>query len=140
MNNDTNASVQSVLIEPENQLAPFTISDLPEMIRQAASTLGWTSLMPVQSRAIPYLLAGRDLIVQSRTGSGKTGAFLIPLLMRIDPQRRYPQALVLVPTRELAVQVYREFEALSAGLDLRGALVYGGVGYASQLHAVDDLG
>ncbi|MEP7220812.1 MAG: DEAD/DEAH box helicase, partial [Bacteroidota bacterium] len=92
--------------------------------------------MPVQAKAIPYLLDNRDMIVQSRTGSGKTGAFMMPLLMRIDPERRYPQALVLVPTRELAVQVHKEFEILSEGLGVSGALLYGGVGYNTQLQAL----
>ncbi|MCA9752437.1 MAG: DEAD/DEAH box helicase, partial [Gemmatimonadetes bacterium] len=58
--------------------------------------------MPVQAKAIPYVRVGRDLMVQSRTGSGKTGAFILPLLERIRPEERVCQALVLVPTRELA--------------------------------------
>ena len=126
----------SILIQPEETLAPWTIEDLPDTIRAAAVSMGWKSLMPVQEAASPYLAAGRDMIVQSRTGSGKTGAFLIPLLTRIEPEENYPQALILVPTRELALQVYGEFEQLSANLDLQGALLYGGVGYGKQLDAL----
>jgi len=63
--------------------------------------------MPVQAQAIPYLLAKRDMMIQARTGSGKTGAFLLPMLERLDPKRNECQALILVPTRELAKQVRR---------------------------------
>lgn len=134
---DTTTSEENgLLIEPEERLPEFTFNDLPEEIRQAALRLGWTKPTPVQAKAIPYLKEGRDMIVQSHTGSGKTGAFLIPLIMQIDPRDRYPQVLILVPTRELAGQVYREFETLSAEMNIRGALVYGGVGYNAQLQAL----
>lgn len=132
----TTSETNDLLIEPEESLPEVTFDDLPETIREAARGLGWTKPTPVQAKAIPYLLADRDMIVQSHTGSGKTGAFLIPIIMKIDPKDRFPQALVLVPTRELASQVYSEFVALSAGLDIRGVLVYGGVGYASQLQGM----
>ena len=133
---ESDTLTQSILIQPEDALDPWSIDDMPETIQAAAREMGWTKLMPVQEAASPYLAAGRDMIVQSRTGSGKTGAFLIPLLMRIDPEQNYPQGLILVPTRELALQVYGEFEQLSANLDLRGALVYGGVGYGKQLDSL----
>jgi ATP-dependent RNA helicase DeaD len=129
---------QTILIEPERTLEPAKLEDLPSEIADAARAMGWPSLMPVQATAIPYLMADRDMIVQSRTGSGKTGAFLIPFLMKIDPTLSATQALVLVPTRELASQVYRAFEDLSVNLNLRSALVYGGVGYGSQLQALRD--
>ncbi len=127
---------QPILIQPKERLDSWSIEDIPEKIRSAGVAMGWTKLMPVQEAALPYLSAGRDMIVQSRTGSGKTGAFLIPLLMRIDPGQESPQGLVLVPTRELALQVYGEFEQLSTNLNLRGALVYGGVGYGKQLDSL----
>jgi ATP-dependent RNA helicase DeaD len=129
---------QQILIEPENTLPEFTFDTLPDVMREAIAGLGWKTPMPVQAKATPYLLDKRDMIVQSRTGSGKTGAFLIPLILRIDPSRRHPQALILVPTRELAGQVFKEFEILSEGMGLRGVLVYGGVGYNTQLQALRD--
>src|SRR3990172_1452855 len=92
--------------------------------------------MPVQARAIPYLLAKRDMIVQARTGSGKTGAFLLPMLERLDSKRDECQALVLVPTRELARQVSHEAELLCGQAGLRTAAVYGGVGYGPQTAAL----
>ncbi|MFH1681537.1 MAG: DEAD/DEAH box helicase [Candidatus Eisenbacteria bacterium] len=113
--------------------AEIGLEDLPELLQAAAGRMGWTSLMPVQARAIPYLRARRDLMVQSRTGTGKTGAFLLPILERVDPGRAECQALVLVPTRELARQVTGEAEALMQGTRVNTVSVYGGVGYGPQL-------
>src|SRR5512139_3845867 len=96
--------------ELENPLPDITLEQLPPQLRAAAGRAGWSALMPVQARAIPYLLAGRDMMIQARTGSGKTGAFLLPLLERLDPARRNCQTLILVPTRELARQVGQESE------------------------------
>ena len=92
--------------------------------------------MPVQARAIPYLLAGRDLVIQARTGSGKTAAFLLPMLERLDATADRTQALVLVPTRELARQVQSDAEMLWASSGLRSTAVYGGVGYEPQIKAL----
>ncbi len=125
-----------LIAEPTDALPPATLAELPEPMQQAAARAGWTELMPVQARALPYLRAGRDLMVQSRTGSGKTGAYLLPLLERLDPRRAEPQALVLVPTRELARQVAGESELLLGPAGLRTVAVYGGVGYGPQLDAL----
>ena len=76
--------------------------ELPDEIRAGIRELGWSKPMPVQERAIPEMLAGHDLIVKAQTGSGKTGAFGIPLVAAVDPERRACQALVMLPTRELA--------------------------------------
>ena len=75
------------------------------------------------------------MMVQARTGSGKTGAFLLPMLERLHPKRRGPQALVLVPTRELARQVWGEAETLCGAAGIRTVAVYGGVGYGDQIDA-----
>ncbi len=91
--------------------------------------------MPVQAKSIPYFLAGQDMMVQSRTGSGKTGAYILPIIQKINAQQNFAQALVLVPTRELALQVSREAEMLTQGTNIRTAVVYGGVGYNAQLEA-----
>jgi len=136
MNQEITDAAGEVPAEPEVRLPDFSFDDLNTSMRENALAMGWKTPMPVQAKAVPYLMSGRDMIVQSHTGSGKTGAFLIPLIQMIDPVGRYPQALILVPTRELAGQVYREFEALSAGMELRGALIYGGVGYGPQLDAL----
>src|SRR5207244_12453236 len=88
--------------EPDNQLPDVTLEQLPERMRSAAALAGWKTLTPVQARSIPYLLAGRGMMIQARTGSGKTGAFVLPLLGRLEPAQHHVQALVLVPTRGLA--------------------------------------
>lgn len=124
------------LVEPEDALPEVKLGDLPELMQQAAGRAGWTRLMPVQSKAIPYVLARRDLMIQSRTGSGKTGAFLLPLLERIDTSKKQCQALILVPTRELAKQVVSEAKTL--GGDAVGSIsVYGGVAYGPQIEAFE---
>ncbi|MCX7846976.1 MAG: DEAD/DEAH box helicase [bacterium] len=124
------------VIQPSEALAPIGVEDLPAEMRGGMARVGWTRLMPVQSAAIPYVLARRDLIVQSRTGSGKTGAFVLPMLTLLDAQHAGCQALVLVPTRELCAQVSGEAERLAAGTGLRVAAVYGGVSYGPQVAAL----
>ncbi|RCK79844.1 MAG: ATP-dependent RNA helicase [Candidatus Ozemobacter sibiricus] len=120
---------------PAPAYPPFTFDDLPEPLRRAVAAAGWHAPMPVQAQVIPWLLDGRDIIVQSQTGSGKTGAFLLPLLCRIDPAKPVTQALILAPTRELALQVKAECDRLAGTLGVRSVAVYGGVGYGAQLQA-----
>jgi ATP-dependent RNA helicase DeaD len=117
-------------------LSDVTLDQLSDTLRAAVARAGWPALMPVQARTIPYLQAGHDVMVQARTGSGKTGAFLLPMLERLDPQRNTTQALILVPTRELARQVWRDAELLCTAGGLRTVAVYGGVGYGAQMDAL----
>ena len=124
------------IVQPEDSLLPLSLADLPENMRQACARAGWTKLMPVQAHTLPYLLAGRDMMIQSRTGSGKTGAYLLPLLDKLDVALTAPQVLILAPTRELALQVEREAQTLLADAGLSVAAVYGGVGYKKQLDAL----
>lgn len=119
----------------QNDLPEAKLADLPEALQQGAVKVGWTELMPVQSKAIPYLFSRRDMMIQSRTGSGKTGAYLLPILDGINPLEKNTQALVLVPTRELACQVANEAELLGSATDVRSVAVYGGVSYRQQLDA-----
>lgn len=121
---------------PQPDFADLTLPDLPPRLREAAARAGWPALMPVQARALPYLLAGREVVVQARTGSGKTGAYLLPMLERLNPNRAACQALIMVPTRELARQVTHEAELLCGPAGLRSAAVYGGVGYGPQTEAL----
>ncbi len=124
--------------EPRNPLADISLEQLPIPLQEAAARAGWTSLVPVQARAIPYLMAGRNMMLQARTGSGKTGVFLLPMLTRLDPTRPVCQALILVPTRELARQVWQEAEKICATTGLRTVAVYGGVGYGTQTSALKE--
>lgn len=121
------------VIEPDQALPSTRLAELPEIIKQSMSHMGWSELTAVQAHAIPYVLGKRDLMVQSRTGSGKTGAFVLPLLHRLDSNLAACQALVLVPTRELAVQVSKDAAAMGSVSELRTVPVYGGVGYGPQL-------
>jgi ATP-dependent RNA helicase DeaD len=123
----------SQVLEPENPLRPYKLDDLSSGMRKAAARMGWPSLSPVQSYAMPYFKAGRDMMVQARTGSGKTGAFILPLIDEIDFGMKECQALVLVPTRELAQQVSEEAKALAGDSGLHVVPVYGGASYKPQI-------
>ena len=124
-----------VVVEPDQALPEVLLEGIPADMRSAAARAGWTQLMPVQAKAMPYLLAGRDLMVQSRTGSGKTGAFVMPILHRVDREKAACQALILVPTRELARQVADDAAALAGDSGVRTVAVYGGAAYGPQLEA-----
>src|SRR6185369_14121727 len=100
---------------------------------------GYREPTPIQAQAIPHLLGGRDLLGCAQTGTGKTAAFALPILHRLAaaPGRgRQPRALVLVPTRELAVQVARSFEVYGRRVGARCAAVFGGVGQGVQVAAL----
>jgi ATP-dependent RNA helicase DeaD len=137
---ETRDQILKTLAEPEPALPDATVEELPSALHTALRSAGWESLMPVQQKAIPYMLEGRDLIVQSRTGSGKTGAFLLPLFQLLSPTEKEVQALVMTPTRELAKQVFEEFERMNSvfeGDEKLGAVsVYGGVRYGPQNQAL----
>lgn len=124
------------IIEPANKLPDYTFDKLPEWQKNILLQHGWKDLMPVQRKTIPYMLAARDMLVQSKTGSGKTGAYALPLLQVIVRDRKFPQALILVPTRELCLQVQEEFEKLSNGTGIKSVAIFGGVSYEPQLKAL----
>ena len=124
------------IIEPKNKLPDYTFDQLPDEQKNILREHGWTELMPVQRKTIPYMLAARDMLVQSKTGSGKTGAYVLPLLQVIVRDHPYPQALILVPTRELCIQVQDEIEKLSKGTGIRSVAIFGGVAYEPQLKAL----
>ncbi len=105
-------------------------------VARAIDELGFMAPTPVQEETIPVLRAGRDLLAQAQTGTGKTAAFAIPLIEAVDPERKRPQALVVVPTRELAMQVTREFGALGKYRRTHEVAIYGGVPYGPQERAL----
>jgi superfamily II DNA/RNA helicase len=115
-------------------LQTFAEAGISARILAALDRQNITSPNSVQSASIPALLEGRDVVVQSPTGSGKTLAFLIPLLQRFRPGGPGPRALIVTPTRELAIQMDAVFASLNS--ELRGALIYGGVGYRTQTLAL----
>jgi ATP-dependent RNA helicase DeaD len=112
-------------------------SALSEPILRSIRDLGWSRATAVQEKVIPQMRAGHDLIVQAHTGSGKTGAFGIPIAEGIDPELAHCQALVLAPTRELANQVADEIAALGRHRGVRTVPIYGGVGYQQQIDGIE---
>lgn len=106
---------------------------------RAVESLGWVDPTPIQSQAIPVILEGRDVLGAAQTGSGKTAAFSLPILNHLaENPRSGPRVLVLVPTRELAVQVTETFENLSRFTKFKVVAIVGGVGYDQQRRAVAD--
>ncbi len=105
----------------------------PALVRNTR-LLGYLQPTPIQAQAIPAVQAGRDLIATAQTGTGKTAAFLLPVMHRLlEGARNTPRALILTPTRELAQQIESVFEGLGKGTALRSALVIGGANVMSQL-------
>ncbi len=104
-------------------------------VLKALDDLGYETPTAIQAETIPHILAGRDLLGQAQTGTGKTAAFALPLLSRIDVKLKKPQVLVLAPTRELAIQVAESFKGYGARIKGFNVLpVYGGQAYAGQLN------
>ena len=122
----------------------------PELLRAVADQ-GYTEPTPIQAQAIPHVLAGRDVLAGAQTGTGKTAAFVLPILQYLhatpaarppvasrpgQPPRRRPRVLVLVPTRELALQVEESVRTYGAQRPVRSVPIYGGVGYEPQFRAL----
>lgn len=118
------------------QLEPVQFDQFNPQLFKAINSRGWREAMPVQSGVAPYLLKGVDVIVQSRTGSGKTAAFLLPVCEKLIGSGQTTQALILVPTRELAKQVYNELKSLTDEIEVDGVPIYGGASYRPQFEAL----
>ena len=117
--------------------ASFAELGLSEPVLRALAAVGYEAPSPIQAATIPALLAGTDVLGQAQTGTGKTAAFALPILSRLDLRQREPQALVLVPTRELAIQVAEAFKKYAAQLPGFHVLpIYGGQSYTPQLQAL----
>jgi len=114
--------------------SPFLKLGLREELAATLSGLGYEQPTPIQEKTIPALLAGRDIIGQAQTGTGKTAAFALPLLTKIDPEQTRTQALILTPTRELAMQVAEAVHSYGKGLGVTVLPVYGGAPIGAQLH------
>ncbi|MFK7985537.1 MAG: DEAD/DEAH box helicase [Sandaracinaceae bacterium] len=127
--------------EPENETVTesptFDSFDLDPRIIERVAAIGFKAPTPIQAAAMKPLLEGRDIIGQARTGSGKTAAFGLPMLSRLAEGGRKPRALVLAPTRELALQITAALRDFAKDLPLRMVTVYGGVSYGPQIAALD---
>jgi ATP-dependent RNA helicase DeaD len=114
--------------------ADFAALNLAPAVQRMLADVGYETPSPIQAATIPPLLAGRDVLGQAQTGTGKTAAFALPILSRLDAKVGLPQALVLAPTRELAIQVAEAFQTYAAHIPgFRVLPIYGGQGYGPQL-------
>ena len=112
----------------------YTELNVPAEIHRAVERMGFTELTEVQEKAIPPMMAGRDVIAKAPTGTGKTCAFGIPLVLGVQQDKKYPQAVVMAPTRELAQQITEDLRDLAHFYpDIRIACVYGGTNMAKQV-------
>lgn len=115
----------------------FTQFNLDSRLMQGIKVAGYETATPIQEAAIPAALRGRDIIGTAQTGTGKTAAFVLPILNKLlDGPKGMPRALIITPTRELAEQINQVVRALSAGTGLRSATIYGGVGADRQIKAL----
>src|SRR5512142_2697288 len=111
---------------------PFSRLGLSNAMLQGIKAMGYVEPTPIQLRAIPLILQGRDVIGSAQTGTGKTAAFALPILSQLGRHQPQPRVLVLEPTRELAAPVETAFRDFARFTDLRVAVVFGGVGYGQQ--------
>ena len=119
------------------EIGGFAALDLHPSIVAAVLATGYEEPSAIQQQSIPIILAGHDMIGQAQTGTGKTAAFALPILNRIDPSKREPQALILAPTRELALQVATAFETYAKQMPgVTVVAVYGGAPMGPQLKAI----
>lgn len=115
----------------------FDELNLSPQILRGIQEMGFEAASPIQSQAIPVVLAGGDVIGQAQTGTGKTAAFGIPLLMKADPQNKKTQSIVLCPTRELAIQVADEIRNLAKYMHgVKVLPVYGGQEISKQIRSL----
>ena len=134
----TNFYLKKSMSEPAPQSETgFSDLGLPAPLLRALNDVGYETPSPIQAQTIPPLLQGKDVLGQAQTGTGKTAAFALPILARIDLKTRAPQVLVLAPTRELAIQVAEAFQKYAAHLPgFRVLPIYGGQHYTPQLQAL----
>src|ERR1039457_1021785 len=117
---------------------PFTKLGLSEPMLQGVRAMGYVEPTPIQLRAIPLILEGRDVIGSAQTGTGKTAAFALPILSQLGQHSPQPRLLVLEPTRELAAQVETAIHDFARFTNLRTVVMFGGVGYGRQMDALRD--
>ena len=123
--------------DDEQDVQSFADLGLAGPVLSAVASVGYEAPSPIQAATIPPMMAGRDVVGLAQTGTGKTAAFALPILSRLDLSQKKPQALVLAPTRELALQVCEAFEKYAAGSPgVKVLPVYGGQGYGVQLSAL----
>ena len=122
-----------------NNIVNFSELNLSQFLLRALDNMQFTKPTAIQAGAIPLMLEGRDIIAQAQTGTGKTAAFALPILQRISLDSSLTQALILAPTRELAIQIAEQFASLSAcQREIKVAVLCGGQDYRPQLKQLRD--
>tara|TARA_B100000524_G_scaffold347823_1_gene250629 strand:+ start:282 stop:1547 length:1266 start_codon:yes stop_codon:yes gene_type:complete len=146
INNDTNRfSSENKNKDTENELLPssydeissFDDLDIPENLLRGIYSHGFEIPSIIQKKAIVPLLKKRDLIAQSQSGTGKTGSFLIATMAQIDIEIKQPQVIILCPNRELATQIFYNFESLNQFMSIKGCLIMGGTGVEENFKMLD---
>lgn len=117
-------------------MTKFSELGLDENVLKSVERMGFEEATPIQSKTIPLAIAGKDLIGQAQTGTGKTAAFGLPLIQKIDPKNDNVQAIIIAPTRELAIQVAEELYKLSFDKRARVLSVYGGSDIGRQIRSL----
>ena len=110
----------------------FSEMKLQDSIKAALAKNGYETPTPIQEQVISLALAGKNIVGQSQTGTGKTAAFVLPLLELVDGRVRRPQAIILAPTRELASQIREEVYKLSEKMRIRSTVIFGGTSFKKQ--------
>ena len=117
-------------------MTTFQEIGISEPIKRAITDMGFEEASPIQEKAIPIALTGKDIIGQAQTGTGKTAAFAIPILEKVDTSKKYIQAIVIAPTRELAIQVSEEINRLAKYMGITSLPIYGGQSIDRQMKAL----
>ena len=129
---------------PVNATIAFSSLNLPDPVQQALDAIGFDQCTEIQSLALPQIISGKDIAAQAQTGTGKTAAFLVglyTLLLRSTPEDRQanqPRALILAPTRELAIQIHKDSEAIGKFSGLKTLVAYGGTDYEKQRNQISE--
>jgi superfamily II DNA/RNA helicase len=115
----------------ENKLT--FLQNLNETLQEKWAKANFASEMPIQTKLIPHMLDGSDIVAESPTGTGKTLAYVLPILQKVDPSKKHIQALVIVPSQELGMQIVEVFREWVAGTDITVAQLIGGANIQRQL-------
>ena len=120
------------------EIISFSHFKLNKQILSAIEEMGFTEPSEIQKKAIPLVLAGHDVIGVAQTGTGKTAAYILPMLMKLKyHQGNDPRAIILAPTRELAIQIDEELTKFGTNLDLKHAVIFGGTGSKAQKQSIE---
>ena len=135
--NEQNENLEEQKVATEEQRMRFEDADIDSGILKAVKEMGFETMSPIQEKAIPFLLEGRDIIGQAQTGTGKTAAFGIPMIQNTDPELKKIQGIVLCPTRELAVQAAEEIRKLAKYMHgIKVLPIYGGQDISRQIRGL----